>query len=1353
MSYSPNPKEGYTKMVNIKQDGGQHVEVYIPDTRRRRSPEAEARALARSEIKEQYKAAALAEEVKAIKKQRNKLVDNLAKVGRSPSFIADIPSASGLSGTPKAYVDTPTSSTTTPSSTTSKSTSQLGNLNYQTGNLNYSAPIGPLPSSSMGGFKNKPYDNRINYSQPIGPTQGPGLGMSFNRNRNYSAPIGPLPSSSMGGFQDRPYNPQMNYSQPIGPTQGPGLGMSFNRNRNYSAPIGPAPSSSMGGFQGRPFNQQTNYSQPIGPTQGPGLGMSFNRNRNYSAPIGPAPSSSMGGFQGRPFNQQTNYSQPIGPTQGPGLGMSFNRNRNYSAPIGPVPGPDMGGYQDRPYDRQINYSQPIGPRGAPNNRRSSGRPSSSSGRMVEYQDEPITDGNGRGEIYDEPHTSGQTSQISGKLVPHSGGGSQGSISQQDTSKWTPEMLLPGKTLAEVEAVYKQRKASAIKKGRKKLARSLDRAIVIRRKQFGASPGKPFQASPGRTPDSSPTGKTPLPTDVEKNAELLLPGKTEQAVRRVHAERRAAALKKGNKELVARLDRALPVRLQRLKSQGANVFKVSPERLLPGKTLAEVEAAYKQRRAAAGAKGRTSLVKALDRAIVERRKQFGASPGKTPQTTPIKSPTGKTPTPTTPERNAEYLLPGKTEQAVRKVHAERRAAAVKKGNKELVARLDRALLVRLQRLKSQGANVFKIAPFRLIPGDTLPEVEKAYKQRRAAAVAKGRTALVQALDRAIIIQRKQIGEFEKEQARLAAEDERRTKDMKSRGSWPGKSPERPFNPDINYKKPIGPMPLNPEKNAERLLPGKTEQAVRKVHAERRAAAVKKGNKELVARLDRALPVRLQRLKSQEANVFKISPERLLPGKTLPEVEAAYKQRRASAVAKGRTALVEALDRAIVERRKRFGGSSGKVPQSSDKEFSPERLLPGKTLAEVEATYKKRRDSAVAKGRTTLVQALDRAIGIRRKQLAGSPGKVPQSPGKTPLPSGKEWKDVFGPVDMSNPNPRAVSEKYQSLRKKTKDEDVSKLNALFQKAIADIKLIKRQRAAQESKSTEATKAKVEAEKTKAKSAEIKKSIDREIISTKRKIRDVSIKAKKASANIDRAGKEMSAASVRRDTRKVEKLTRFSRKRQQNLRSAQEVRGKLITSLKGLEQKSAKVSPLMLTQGSPNPMARQSAPQQSVQQQKSSQIQAKAQSFLAEKARAQSSQIQAKSQKFLAEKAKSVAAQTEKQLVSKAQSAKLDQEKRQKSAKMEQEKRQQSAKAQSVKLEQEKKQQLAKAQSAKAQSAKAQSVKLEQAKKQQMAKAQSAKAEQAKRLQIERARTSQKRQMSQVRPQKTMLGPKRR
>ena len=114
MSSSPSPsptpgvnRSDYKKLVNIRQgetEGGQHVEVYIPDTRRKRSPEAEARALAKAEIKEQYKAAALAEELKLTKKQRNKLVDNLAKVGKTPSVIIPTEEPSVLSGTPKTYV-------------------------------------------------------------------------------------------------------------------------------------------------------------------------------------------------------------------------------------------------------------------------------------------------------------------------------------------------------------------------------------------------------------------------------------------------------------------------------------------------------------------------------------------------------------------------------------------------------------------------------------------------------------------------------------------------------------------------------------------------------------------------------------------------------------------------------------------------------------------------------------------------------------------------------------------------------------------------------------------------------------------------------------------------------------------------------------------------------------------------------------------------------------------------------------------------------------------------------------------------------------------------------------------------
>ena len=1374
---SSSPRDGYQKLVNVRQNGGQHVEVYVPDTRRKMSPEAQARALARTEIKEQYKAAALAEEIKAVKKQRNKLLDNLAKTGKTPSLVVNTPQPTVLSGTPKTYVNTsektvlsgtpktyvntsekpvlsgtpktysntPINTVTIPSSTPTvstpmtttpskvKSSSQIGNINYQTGNLNYSAPIGPLPGPNMGGFKNRPYNQRINYTSPIGPTQGPGLGMSFNRSRNYSAPIGPLPSSSMGGFQNRPFDQQINYTSPIGPTQGPGLGMSFNRSRNYSAPIGPLPSSSMGGFQNRPFDQQINYTSPIGPTQGPGLGMSFNRSRNYSAPIGPLPGHNMGGYQNRPYDPQINYSSQIEPAR----------------------------FTERPRLRPDDYI-PTSADLRGDDRRSGRTPVSN---VPNYNDND--DDNNDNDIIQ--NTSPKTQKTS---------------LQQRPSKWTPETMLPGKTLEEVEAVYKQKREAAVKKGRTKIVKALDRAIVVRRKQFGAS-GK----TPPTSPDRTPTGKTPIQTTPERNAEHLLPGKTEQAVRRVYAERRAAAKRKGNKDLVARLDRALPIRLQRLKTQGANVLTLTPEKLIPGNNLDTIEKTYKERRAVAVSKGRTALVKALDRAIIARRKQFGASPGKPAQQSPIKSPTGKTPKPTTPERNAEHLLPGKTEQAVRRVYAERRAAAAKKGNKELVARLDRALPVRLQRLKSQGANVFKLTPEQLLPGTSLKDVEEAYKQRRATAAAKGRTALVQAFDRAIEIRRKQLG---------------------------GSS---------------GKVPSSPERNAAFLLPAKTEQAVQRMYTERRASAERKGNKELVARLDRALPMRLQQIKSLAGKTpmpdktsmsttsgkSQPTPEQLIPGKTLAEVEAIYAKRRASAATKKRTDLVEALNKAIVIRKKQFAASPGKSPQQSPstsrllkirperlipgktiaevearyaktraaavnkknpglvqalnraivvrkKELAaspdkkpaisgkvsptPEQLLPGKTLAEVEAVYAKRRASAVAKKRTDLVQALNRAIAVRKKELAASPGKTPQQSSKV----FQERPERLIPGKTVAEVESVYAKRRASAVAKKRTDLVQALNRAIvvrKKELATSPGKSPQQSAQEAKAkAEAVRMKAEAEKARAKAAEAKKSIEREIISTKRRIKDVEAKAKKASTNIDKAGQAMSAASAKRDTRKVERIARFSRKRQQNLRSAQEVRGKLITSLRGLEQKSARVGSPMLTQGTPmakKPIQQSQSPRkmmmaQSAMAEKAKAQSAKAQSAMAEKAKAQS----AKAQSAMAEKAKAKSAMAEK---AKAQSAMAQSSKQ----KLEQEKKkQQSARSEQDrirKIEQEKKKQ----QSARSEQEKRQ--RLEQDKRQKMAKAQSAKIEQAKRQQqIAQAQAAKKKQMIQARSQKMMRSKRR-
>ena len=1152
MSSSPDDgiRNGYQKLVNVQGSGGQQrVAVYIPDTRRKRSPEAEARALARAEIKEAYKSAALEEEVKAIKKQRNKLVDNLAKVGKTPSV---------LSGTPTSYVS-PTSVLSTEKADELVGTTPIVGPETKSGTkafnnrIDYTAPIGPETKSGT-----KAFNNRMNYSAPIGPTQGPGLGMSFNRNRDYSAPIGPLPSQSMGGFQDRPFNNRMNYSTPIGPTQGPGLGMSFNRNRDYSAPIGPLPSQSMGGFQDRPFNNRMNYSAPIGPAQGPGMGMSFNRNRDYSAPIGPLPSQGMGGFQDRPFNNRMNYSAPIGPAQGPGMGMSFNRNRDYSAPIGPLPSQDMGGFQNRPFNNRMNYSAPAGPatrsgtrpsRMSQQNNYDNGNaegPATRSGTRPSRMSQQNNDNGNVEDNYDNGNVEGPVTQsgtrpsriVQGPVtrsgtLPEVGKGrlweralgqaykpgmniifvvkALRKKKQRSPTKaksfdaaiadaksdprlsitalnLKPEQLLPGKTLQEVEALYKRKKAKAIAAGKMQFVTALDRAIEIRRKQFGATPQMSSQKSSQKPSGFTPTGKTPPPSTPEKNAEFLLPGKTEEAVKKIYSNRKAAALKKGDKALADRLNRALPVRLQRIKSQGANVMKVPPERLLPGTTLEGVEKTYKERRAVAQQKKRAALVVALDRAIIVRRKQLG---GKSPSPSMARSPTGKTPSPSTPERNAEVLLPAKTEEAVKKVHAERKAAALKKGDKALADRLNRALPVRLQRIKSQGANVMKVPPERLLPGSTLADVEKTYKERRAVAQQKKRAALVTALDRAIVVRRKQFG---------------------------GKSP----SPSAKTDRSPSPVPTKTGKKfqsvrnvpPEMLLPGKTLENVDKAYKQKRSAAVAKKRTDYVQALNKAYVTRKSQVGGKSPSpvptktgkkfqsVRNVPPEMLLPGKTLENVDKAYKQKRSAAVAKKRTDYVQALNKAYVTRKSQVDGKSPSPSVKPGKKFQsvrdvpPAVLLPGKTLENVDREYKKRKSAAVAKKRVELSQALNKAYAIRKTQVSS----------------------------------KALSSKIEEDKKKRESE------------------IARQK-------------KIELEK--------KKSIDARIIQTKRKLQSVGSSAKKAMANVEKFQKEIAVATQRRDAAKVAKFSRAAEKRKQNLGRARTAQQQIASNLSQLERMKANPS----------------------------------------------------------------------------------------------------------------------------------------------------------------------------------------
>ena len=1240
MSSSPDTENranraGYTKLVNVQGSGGQQrVSVFIPDTRRKRSPEAEARALARAEIKEAYKSAALEEEVKAIKKQRNKLVDNLAKVGKTPSVLSGTPtsyvSPTSVLSTEKAdelVVTTPIVGPETKSGTkafnnridytapigpeTKSGTKAFNNrMNYSAPigpaqgpgmgmsfnrNRDYSAPIGPLPSQSMGGFQDRPFNNRMNYSAPIGPAQGPGMGMSFNRNRDYSAPIGPLPSQGMGGFQDRPFNNRMNYSAPIGPAQGPGMGMSFNRNRDYSAPIGPLPSQGMGGFQNRPFNNRMNYSAPIGPAQGPGMGMSFNRNRDYSAPIGPLPSQGMGGFQNRPFNNRMNYSAPIGPAQGPGMGMSFNRNRDYSAPIGPLPSQDMGGFQNRPFNNRMNYSAPAGPATRSGTRpsrmsqqndnndnvegpatRSGTRPSrmsqqnnydngnvegpatrsgtrpSQMSQQNDYNNDnvegPVTQSGtrpsrivqgpvtrsgtlpevGKGRLWEralgQAYKPGmniifvvkalrkkkQTSPTKAKSFDAAIADAKSDPRLSITAlNLKPEQLLPGKTLQEVEALYKRKKAKAIAAGKMQFVTALDRAIIIRRKQFGATPQMSSQKSSQKPSGFTPTGKTPPPSTPERNAEFLLPGKTEEAVKKIYSNRKAAALKKGDKALADRLDRALPVRLQRIKSQGANVMKVPPERLLPGTTLEGVEKTYKERRAMAQQKKRAALVAALDRAIIVRRKQLG---GKSPSPSMVRSPAGKTPSPSTPERNAEVLLPAKTEEAVKKVHAERKAAALKKGDKALADRLNRALPVRLQRIKSQGANVMKVPPERLLPGSTLADVEKTYKERRVVAQQKKRAALVAALDRAIVVRRKQLG---------------------------GKSP----SPSAKTDRSPSPVPTKTGKKFQSvrnvpptvLLPGKTLENVDRAYKQKRSAAVAKKRTDYVQALNKAVVVRRKQLGGKSPSpvptktgkkfqsVRDVPPEMLLPGKSLENVDRTYKQKRSAAVAKKRTDYVQALNKAVVVRRKQLGGKSpSPVPTKTGKKFQsvrdvpPEMLLPGKSLENVDREYKKRKSAAVAKKRVELLQALNKAYAIRKTQVSS----------------------------------KALSSKIEEDKKKRESE------------------IARQK-------------KIELEK--------KKSIDARIIQTQRKLQSVGSSAKKAMANVEKFQKEIAVATRRRDTAKIAKFSRAAEKRKQNLGRARTAQQQIASQLSQLER--MKANPSALTSSVLSPLKSSKTPSPSI------------------------------------------------------------------------------------------------------------------------------------------------------------------
>ena len=373
-----------------------------------------------------------------------------------------------------------------------------------------------------------------------------------------------------------------------------------------------------------------------------------------------------------------------------------------------------------------------------------------------------------------------------------------------------------------------------------------------------------------------------------------------------------------------------------------------------------------------------------------------------------------------------------------------------------------------------ADVSKIDPKVLIPGNTDQEMTLAYKTRRARAVEKGRTKLIAALDRAYAIRKRDF--------------KNPSKGSPSKGSPSKGSPSQKQSPSHSTVKLKDGSSQSPSPSPSKLqtldpkvlIPGNNPQEITMAYKTRRAAAVAKGRAELVAALDKAYAIRKQQGTQQikkYSGLSQVPNSVLLPGKTPQDIESGYRQKRAMAVKKGRTQLVVALDAA----HKRLISGQSNQTQKPQTQLKPQRassgkskkysglsqvpnavLLPGKNPQDIESGYRQKRAMAAKKGRTQLVSALNAAYKRRVSPLRRRPEVIGKSTaprgqlviGKkvgSPTPSG-DWKRVFVGVDHSNP--RAVSEKYQSMRKMAKPEDVGKLNALFKKAIQDIKVAKRQ-----------------------------------------------------------------------------------------------------------------------------------------------------------------------------------------------------------------------------------------------------------------------------------------------------------
>ena len=181
----------------------------------------------------------------------------------------------------------------------------------------------------------------------------------------------------------------------------------------------------------------------------------------------------------------------------------------------------------------------------------------------------------------------------------------------------PAKLLPGKTLAEVQKAYDSQVQKARAKGRQNVVAALNKALVVRKRQLASAAANKITSGVKPPEKVQPSGKV----DWKQLLEYKQTNTLKNLEGRYAQKRTAAKTAKANSTVIARLNTAIQQARRELRG---GVASVPADKLLPGKTLAEVQKVYESKKARA--KGRQNVVAALNKALAERKKQLSGIVG-------------------------------------------------------------------------------------------------------------------------------------------------------------------------------------------------------------------------------------------------------------------------------------------------------------------------------------------------------------------------------------------------------------------------------------------------------------------------------------------------------------------------------------------------------------------------------------------------------------------------------------------------------------------------------------------------------------------------------------------------------